>query len=360
MSESRPQIDVVCFTSHTGYGTAAKDLVLALHQAGWNLRITCLDHPLLAPLATSENRSLFRSLQQKVEELDRYHVFVSTPDQQRRVKKVYRAIGFATFETLGPPSEWVKVLNRNYAVICPSNFCKQVFLDAGVTRPIFVIPHVLNTDHFHMIEKPRDSVFRYLFFGNWKLRKGYEELLKAWVLEFKPDESVALHLRAEHSRDIDIAIRKVIGDRPHAPIIKECGLIKDEHLPSFLRSFDCLVSPSRGEGFGLPILQAMAVGTPVVATACTGVLDFLSEQTGWQVPVAGYEAVGCMDNIPQFRGRLWARIDPEILGKQMRAVLNDPVMASVKSRNAANLVKKHFSYSIASKRFDIVLGIIKS
>ena len=54
----------------------------------------------------------------------------------------------------------------------------------------------------------------------------------------------------------------------------------------------CLAYPSRAEGFGLPIAEAMARGIPVIATAYGGHMDFCSEATAWLidyrlVPVAG-------------------------------------------------------------------------
>lgn len=48
---------------------------------------------------------------------------------------------------------------------------------------------------------------------------------------------------------------------------------------TFLRAFDAVVQPSRAEGFGLVPLEALAVGVPVVATACTGHAAYLDEET---------------------------------------------------------------------------------
>lgn len=353
---SRPQLDYVGYINHTGYGAAAKNNLFALHRNGWNLRLTALDD---TSCSSRADKDLLRSLQKVRAETDRFHVFHCIPDAQRQVRHTYRSIGYATFETVGPPQEWVRVLNKNHAVICPSSFCKSIFEEAGVKRPIFLLPHVLDVQQFYMVERARGDTFRFLFFGNWKERKGYEELLKAW-LAFKPDEPVALHVKVEDRRLLDAAILKVIGRQRHAPIVCESRMLMDDQLPAYFRSFDCLVSPTRGEGFGLPILQSMAVGTPVVATACTGVLDFLSDQTGWPLPVSGYEAVPVMDNIPQFRGRLWPRIDPDALAGLMREVLEKPEEATLRARRAAALVKERFHHGVVGPVFDAIVSAIKS
>ena len=47
---------------------------------------------------------------------------------------------------------------------------------------------------------------------------------------------------------------------------------------------DCLVHPFRGEGFGLPIVEAMACGLPVIVTGAGPVLDYASEETAFLIP----------------------------------------------------------------------------
>ena len=57
-----------------------------------------------------------------------------------------------------------------------------------------------------------------------------------------------------------------------------------EDVAALFRSCDVLVHPYRGEGFGLPMLEAMACGLPVIATDYGAGLDFCDETTGWLVP----------------------------------------------------------------------------
>lgn len=63
-------------------------------------------------------------------------------------------------------------------------------------------------------------------------------------------------------------------------------------VPSLLKVFDCLVLPSRWEGFPLSVLEAFAAGVPVVATKNLGTREIIeSGHTGWLVPVADAAAL---------------------------------------------------------------------
>jgi glycosyltransferase involved in cell wall biosynthesis len=60
--------------------------------------------------------------------------------------------------------------------------------------------------------------------------------------------------------------------------------VDEATLAGLYRRADCLVLPYRGEGFGMPLAEAMACGTPVITTAAGPAPEFCSDETGWLIP----------------------------------------------------------------------------
>lgn len=105
-----------------------------------------------------------------------------------------------------------------------------------------------------------------LFVGSMDRRKGITDLLDAWSLLGKGGKSVPDLVLvgsgggAQLNIDVEVSKRE-LGSRVHA-----LGRIPDEDLAAVYSSAAVFVFPTLYEGFGLPVLEAMACGTPVVTT----------------------------------------------------------------------------------------------
>jgi glycosyltransferase involved in cell wall biosynthesis len=110
------------------------------------------------------------------------------------------------------------------------------------------------------------------------------------------------------------------------------SLSRDE-VAALFAACDGYVSLHRCEGFGLTMAEAMALGKPVVATAYSGNMDFMTEENSYLVRFRMAEIE--RDHGPYRRGMTWAEPDLDHAAEQMRAVVDCPDEARGRGAAAA-------------------------
>jgi glycosyltransferase involved in cell wall biosynthesis len=167
-------------------------------------------------------------------------------------------------------------LRRATRVIVPSKATRDELirvLDADPTK-IDVAYHGVDPDIFHAptdAEKARVAARLGLrgpyvaFLGVLEPRKNVPNLIRGWVKAVHwRDDPPALVLAGGSGwdEDVDAAIAEVPG---HLRIVRP-GYLRFADLPGYLGGATVVAFPSHGEGFGLPVLEAMACGAPVLTT----------------------------------------------------------------------------------------------
>nr|WP_205704961.1 glycosyltransferase [Kineococcus indalonis] len=155
---------------------------------------------------------------------------------------------------------------------------------------------------------------RLLSVGRLVPRKGVEAAVRA--LELLPDaELVVAGGPAAHDLDGDheaVRLQKIAVELGLADRVRLVGRVAPADLPALLASSDALLATPWYEPFGIAVLEAMAAGVPVVASAVGGMLDTVRDGvTGRLVPV---DAAG--------------RVDPADLAAAVRSVVQDPAVAA--------------------------------
>lgn len=131
--------------------------------------------------------------------------------------------------------------------------------------------------------------FRVLFHGGALWRKGVDLLLAAWAAAFGPSDGAELVLHASYGdADVFAFLERELERRRarHAPVRLLRQRLTAAELDDLFASADLLVHPSRSEGFGLGLLDAMARGIPAVLPAYGPPLEFVSNGTGFLFPAA--------------------------------------------------------------------------
>jgi glycosyltransferase involved in cell wall biosynthesis len=208
-----------------------------------------------------------------------------------------RCLAVRTWD-FGPlPAAWVEKINREFVQYwAHSAWIAEQARVAGVSPDrIRIVPHGIDPAVFRP-DGPRRELasekgFRFLFVGGASLRKGTDVLLSAYAQAFTAADDVCLVIkdhsgdlfyRENHARD---RIKELQAD-PLAPeIVHLDEFLPEADLAALYRSCDVAVFPYRAEGFCIPILEAMACGTPSIVPEFGACLDFCSADTSYLMKV---------------------------------------------------------------------------
>lgn len=191
---------------------------------------------------------------------------------------------YTMFESDKIPDEWTPYLQVADLIIVPSKWCADVFKKAGFdTR---VVPLGYNDNVYNPIERKikRDTRedFVFLHYNAFNIRKGFPEVFKAFLQEFKPDEPVKMILKTTQKwSQIPAPFRAM--NYPNIKIIAES--YTEGQMYDLMRQSDCFVFPSRGEGFGLTPLEAMATGLPTIVPNAHGITEYFDDRYMYEVKV---------------------------------------------------------------------------
>ncbi|HPJ95104.1 MAG TPA: glycosyltransferase [Deltaproteobacteria bacterium] len=263
------------------------------------------------------------------------------------------------------PQEWV----RHMATIVdeiwvPSHYVRDCYISSGVpSERVFVVPNGVNIDLFNPDNPPYQlntkKTFKFLFVGGTIPRKGIDILLDVYTKSFSSRDDVCLVIKdmggqtfykGQTAKDM---ITQLQAD-PGCPEIEYIEHTLDsEEIAGLYRACDCLVHPYRGEGFGLPIAEAMASGRPVIVTGHGAALDFCHESTSYLIPAKEMrlkeKRIGDLVTV-DFP---WlAEPDKDGLAMLMKHVATNREEAAAKGIQSASFIRKNFTWDQAA---DVVI-----
>ena len=347
-------IDYACFLNYTGFGYAARNYIRAL-APNHNIRVISIGKS-ISKAITIKYFDLFKSLENKKQRKDSLLILHCIPDMFRRIRENGRRMAVATFEAQNPPERWITKLNALEGILTPSKFNQQIF--SSVTVPNYYFPHCLDFTEYNLNVKPLYNFdkFTFLFSGTWQQRKGYEILLQAFYEEFNTKEAILViktNDKIKAQSDVNRLFKKKLDN-----IIFISDLLLDEQLPSFYKSFNCLVSPTLGEGFGLPGLQCLGVGVPVIITDYSGVKDYVNENNSYLLRVEGFfsPAKNPLDSYYQFSNQQWPFVSVKQLKEKMRYVYENYNEAKEKVVIGHEEVSRKFNYEVIREMFKNLEG----
>lgn len=326
------------FAAPTGYSGSARAFVLGLAGRGVAVRPLYLygtdrDEQVLM----GQMHPRIRALQAAPVRLDVPQVVYAPGDRFCKNSGSYR-IGFTMLEADRLPAAWVAQANQMHEVWTPSAWSRAMFQASGVQVPVHVVPLGVDTGRFVPTPQPRRHLAErtvLLSVFEWGQRKGWDSLLRAYAAAFRPTDPVLLLLKVDcrqpATNPLGELARLLPPNAPPVGVIYN-QVLSGEQLTELYQAADCFVLPTRGEGWGMPILEAMACGVPAIATNWSAPPAFLSSENGYPLPIRGL--VPTASDHPYYRAAHWADPDETALTDLLRHVVAHPAERQRKGQQA--------------------------
>ncbi len=347
----------------SGYSSSGRDYILALNSIGQDVKHdkTFVSANLEGYGLTPSENKIFEILRTKPYDKNFVRIHHCVPDKFYIDPKALLNIGYTVAESEQIPERWIGNCNKMDAIFTASSFCKKVFYDNGVTKPIFVIPHCHDTSVWNPNVSPffmKNNSFknRFLFAGDITDRKGLNELLSVWKkIPINSDCSLTIkgYYNSFNKKDQDI-LKESIRDKIKTevnPIFFYGHCLSNSLIPRFLRSFDYIVSPNKGEGFGLLPFESILLGVPAIVTGSTGNIEYANPNNSILIRTKGFEKASkeLLQVNSNFSKSLLVKIDEDHLLQIMEDIILMGNSFSI-SKEEQNRFLKEYSYNNIGKR----------
>ncbi|OHE10576.1 MAG: group 1 glycosyl transferase [Sulfurimonas sp. RIFOXYD12_FULL_33_39] len=263
------------------------------------------------------------------------------------------------------PKEYLHDFNTYLdALPVMSAYVKKVMIDNGLSIPVFVVgvgvDHLLDISEKEYMLTTKKS-FKFLHVSSCFPRKGIDILLKSYENAFTDKDDVCLVVKTfpNPHNDIEKLLKTHKLKNPRFPEVELINLdLNDSHIVSLYKKCDTLVAPSRGEGFGLPMAEAMLFDMPVITTGFGGQRDFCDDETAWLIDYTFSKADTHMNLFNSY----WAEPSYEHLSKLLKEVYKTPKeQLSKKTQKAReNILAKYKWKDCALRILDVISKIKKT
>jgi len=360
-----PKIHLLGFSNNTGYGIHTNEIVYHLRKI----------KPIIFTNLCNQDETIFHQNLYKNDD-NMIHICISYGNMCQDILGLYSGIKicYTVWESTVIPIDWKDQLNSMDRIWIPSQWGKDIMIKNGMNElKIDVVPEGVNHKIFHpIITKPFKMVapdlpgFRFLHIGKFETRKATKEVILAFDEEFRNDQQVYLFIQSHNQFIKNFNIFKTILELGIHPNIKERIIIVDpieKHysLARLYQSCDCFVYPTRAEGWGLPLIEAMSSGLPCITTNHGGQSQFLPTTDDYYYLPYQLKSLTKTDFGPySFKTKdqnygQWADFERSSLRQLMRKAYKENKSSKEIGKKAAKHIHNNFTWDHSAQRIiDIV------
>lgn len=237
-------------------------------------------------------------------------------------------IGEWVWEQEDLPDWWKPYLRFFDEIWTPSEFAAAA-IKKSTDMPVRVVPHIINPicdeewdrNRFGL---PKDLFLCLLTFDYYSVmeRKNPEGAIRAFKQAFNDYKGqVGLIIKTRNTSSEALQwLHSMLDGWPNIYIFNQ--EYTHEQANSLMKAADVYLSLHRAEGFGLVLAEAMKIGTPVIATAWSGNMEFMNSEVACMVPATLTTLK--YDYPPFVKGSRWAEPDISIAAEYLRRLYDEP------------------------------------
>jgi len=303
--------------TRSGYGAHSRDLLQALYEMDmFEIKIDSCGWGSTPLTALDSNNTFHQWIEENTVNINvpvqpDVYVQVTVPNEFQRIGKFNIGVT-AGIETTIAPKDWVDGCNRMDLIITTSNFSRDVLLQTvynenekntgklvkqhRINKPIDVLFEGVDTsvynNNYDGFELDIKEDFAFLFVGHWlkgdlgQDRKDVGMLIKTFVESFKDSENKPALVLKTSSASFSVKEREVFrarieqlveGVKNPPSIYLLFGDLTDSEMNGLYNhpKIKSMISITKGEGFGRPLLEFSMTGKPIIASNWSGHKDFL-------------------------------------------------------------------------------------
>lgn len=275
---------------------------------------------------------------------------------------------YFAWEETGLSTDWVSKFNRSLdGMPVLSEFVRKVLIDNGVCVPSIAagcgvdhITHVHGTGVPAELNNIPQDCFVLLHVSSCFARKGIDLLFEAYGRAMTLADDVVLIIKTfpNPHNDVEEKLHQRQANNPDYP--KVVIINRDIPAGEMVSLYQCasaLVAPTRGEGFGLPMAEAMAFDVPVITTGYGGQSDFCTPETAWLID---YRFAPAETHMGLYNS-LWVEPDIDHLTQLVKKIVATPRTGLADQIDRARaLVASRFTWAACAERVNVLLTNVAS
>lgn len=341
------------YLDYSGYGHTSRQHIAAFEAAGIKVNGELLSY--------SSEKADYGKLTGLMHDITNrggdYNIKVlhATPDEYKRLaEKGKYNIGFCYWETDRIPESFADGLQYVDEIWTASQANVDAIKNAGVKKPIYIFPQPQEVD-IEWPDKYEIPAFEgYLFYSifEWTDRKNPEVLIRAFLEEFDEKRGVGLLIKT-YFRNFSYVNKKMIRSKIELikssmalknppPIFLYLDLMDNHQILRFHKTGNCFVSPNRGEGWGIPQVEAVLAGNKVITTGYGGVAEYLENTNANILPYKMKKLQGMTHSRFYEQNQNWADVSQKDVQSAMREAYNNRDQAD---ENTALSVVQEFNFT---------------